>query len=285
MRHCFGFGQIIASEIPIPGARDLTDESEAAPGISISHDVSAVGESESPAGFSRDEDALRLTVPGMATYRCSASAIAVTLCSSAKPVEVGERLVAGALPASLWMQGRLLLHAAAVCARAGGPALGLLGRSGAGKSTLAAALVEGGARLLADDSIAIVPALGAMNASGLPGGLFLRDGPSTRRFRPLAADQTIDAARIGALIVLDDAVAESGLVRLSPRKALEALLAHRHRPNAPALLGLRPKALLDSIELARSIPIYTWRRQNAMLENANGANLLMRALIDETIEL
>jgi hypothetical protein len=170
--------------------------------------------------------------------------------------------------------------------RAGGPALGILGRSGAGKSTLAAGLVARGARLLADDSMAIVPAPGGLIASGLPGGLFLRDflrdGAATRRFCPLAPHQMIDAARLGALILLDAGAADARLVRLSPRRALEAALAHRHRPNAPALLGLRSETLLDCIGLAQAIPLYAWSRPDAMAGvDLDEADLLTRALIEE----
>src|SRR5277367_5558216 len=155
MRRLFGFGQVIASAIPIPGAAHLSDRSEASPSLSILRDDSEGMESEAAAGFSRDGDALRLTVPGVATYRCRARAITVAPCPSAAPTDLSELLVASALPAALWMQGRLVLHAAAVCTHAGGRALGLMGRSGSGKSTLAAGLVARGAVLLADDSIAI----------------------------------------------------------------------------------------------------------------------------------
>jgi hypothetical protein len=284
MRRLFGFGQVIASAIPIPGAAHLTDRSEASPSLSILRDDSEGMESEPAAGFSRDGDALRLTVPGVATYRCRARAITVAPCPSAAPTDLSELLVASALPAALWMQGRLVLHAAAVCTHAGGRALGLMGRSGSGKSTLAAGLVARGALLLADDSIAIAGGSGDLIASGLPGGLFLRGGDASRQFCPLAQHQTIDAAPLGALILLDSAAAEARLTRLSPNRAIEAVLSHRHRPRAPDLLGMRAKALLDSIGLARSIPVYAWGRPNAMLgAGLDETALLVRALSEENL--
>jgi hypothetical protein len=273
MRRMFGFGQVIASAIPVPGATHLTDRTEASASLYISRDDTAGAESEAPAGFSRDGDALRLTVPGIATYRCRARSITVAPCLSAAPTDLSELLVASALPAALWMQGRLVLHAAAICTHAGGPALGLLGRSGSGKS-----------RLLADDSIAIAPGHGGLIASGLPGGLFLRRGDATRQFCPLAPHQTIDAAPLGALILLDAAAAEARLNRLSPTRAIEAVLSHRHRPHAADLLGMRAKALRDCIELARSIPVYAWRRPNATHgAGRDEADLLARALIEENL--
>src|SRR5277367_5499826 len=123
-----------------------------------------------------------------------------------------------------------------------------------------------------------VPAI----ASGLPGGLFLRGGDATRQFCPLAPHQTIDAAHLGALILLDSAAAEARLTRLSPNRAIEAVLSHRHRPHAPDLLGMRAKALRDCIGLARSIPVYAWGRPNAMHgAGFDEAALLARALIEE----
>src|SRR5271154_4912519 len=98
MRRLFGFGQVIASAIAVPGAAHLTDRSEASPSLSIVRDDSAGMESEA-AGFSRDGDALRLTVPGVATYRCRARAITVAPRLSAAPTDLSELLVASALPA------------------------------------------------------------------------------------------------------------------------------------------------------------------------------------------
>jgi hypothetical protein len=282
MRRLFGFGQVIASAVPVPGAADLTDRSEASPSLSIFCDDSGAAESQAPAGFSRDGDALRLAVPGIAIYRCRARAITVTPCFSATPTDLSELLVASALPAALWMQGRLVLHAAAVCTQPGGPALGLLGPSGSGKSMLAAGLVARGALLLADDSIAIALGPGGLIASGLPGGLFLRGRDARRQFCPVPSHQSIDAAPLGALILLDAAAAEGRLTRLSPRRAIEGVLSHRHRPRAPDLLGMRAKGLFDCIELARSVPIYAWRRPNAIPgAGRDEADLLVRALIEE----
>src|ERR1700739_4940788 len=107
MRRLFGFGQVIASAIPVPRAQQLTRRSEASPGLSILRDDSEGMESEAAAGFSRDGDALRLTVPGIATYRCRARAITVAPCLSAVPTDLSEVLVASALPAALGVQRRL----------------------------------------------------------------------------------------------------------------------------------------------------------------------------------
>ncbi len=243
-----------------------------------------------PAGFSRYGEGLRLEIPGVASYHCRAREIAITPrrgTSHSAPSALGDYLIASALPAALWMQGRLVLHAAAVCTHAGGRALGLMGRSGSGKSPLAAGFVARGALLLAEDSIAIALGPGGPIASGLPGGLFLRGDHETRQFRPLARHQTIDAAQLGALVVLDPTAAESRLTRLSPTRAIEAVLSHRHRPRAPGLLGMQAKVLRDCIGLIRTVPVFAWRRPNAIgLGAPDGAELdeadrLMRALIDE----
>src|SRR5271168_3866690 len=92
-----------------------------------------------------------------------------------------------------------------------------------------------------------------------------------------ASDDRRSASRRADL--LDSAAAEARLTRLSPNRAIEAVLSHRHRPHVPDLLGMRAKALLDCIGLARSIPVYAWRRPNAMLETGlDDAALLVRAL-------
>jgi hypothetical protein len=283
MRRVFGFGQFIESAFPIPGALSLAADIECSPGLVILRDASTTSENTAPAGFSREDQRLRLTVPGLATYLCSERAIVVAPCGSAASADVSEVLIASALPAALWMQGRLVLHAAAVCNGVGAPAVGILGRSGAGKSTLAANLVARGTRLLADDSVAIAHDPSGLTASGLPGGLFLRaDSGGARQFRPLESSQTIDAARLGAFILLDGAATGANVTRLSAVRAIEALLTHLHRPRAPNLMNMQAKVLRDCAKLAQSIPVYACRASNAMLEeDIDAAVAIVTALLNE----
>jgi hypothetical protein len=282
MRRAFGFGQSIDSAFPIPGALSLAWDSKCSPGLVILRDASATSENTAPAGFSREDNRLRLTVPGLATYLCSERAIVVAPCGSAASADVSEVLIASALPAALWMQGRLVLHAAAVCNGVGAPAVGILGRSGAGKSTLAAHLVARGTRLLADDSIAIAGDPSGLTASGLPGGLFLRADSGARQFRPLASSQTIDAARLGAFILLDEAATGANVTRLSAVRAIEALLTHLHRARAPNLMNMQAEVLRDCAKLAQSIPVYACRASNAMLEGDIDAGVaVVRTLLNE----
>ncbi len=280
MRRLFGFGQMIESAFEIPGALAATGPDAAEPGLSILRGESEAGETAGPAGFTRDDEGLRLAVPGLATFLCRERRIVVGPRRGAEAQDIGDLLIASAMPAALWMQGRLVLHAAAVCLRAGGPAVGLLGRSGAGKSTLAASLVARGARLLADDSIAVAASPGGLVASGLPGGLFLSaDREGARSFLPLVANQSVAAARLGALVLLDEAADEPSLARLPDVRAVEAVLAHRHRPRASDLLGLRAQTLRDCVRVARTIPVFAWRRTNAMLDgDVQATEVLARAL-------
>jgi hypothetical protein len=175
------------------------------------------------------------------------------------------------------------LHAAAVSNGNGAPAVGILGPSGAGKSTFAANLVARGARLLADDSIAIVTDPSGPTASGLPGGLFLRaTSGGAREFRPLESSQTIDAARLGAFILLDGAATGANVTRLSAVRANEGLLAHLHRPRAPNLMNMQAKVLRDCAKLAQSIPVYACRAPNAMLEeDIDAAVAVLGTLLNE----
>ncbi|MGA8077135.1 MAG: hypothetical protein WBD53_04770 [Xanthobacteraceae bacterium] len=289
IRRVFGFGQVIDSVVDVPGALPLGPRDTTAAEFTVRY-FDPTDDVIGPAGLSRYGEELRLEIPGVASYHCRTREIAITSrrgTSHGAPSALGDYLIATALPAALWMQGRLMLHAAAVCNPPGGRALGLMGRSGSGKSPLAAGFVARGALLLADDSIAIALAPGGPIGSGLPGGLFLRGEHETRQFRPLARHQTIDAAQLGALVVLDPTAAESRLTRLPPTRAIEAVLSHRHRPRAPDLLGMQARVLRDCTVLLRTVPVFAWRRPNAIgLSGPGGAepdeaDRLMRALIDE----
>jgi len=283
MRHFFGFGQVIESSVDLPGALLIEGRAGAAPDLIIQHAEIPADEAIGPAGFSRDSEGLLLEIPDLAGYRCRARTITVLPRTEeflASATAVAEHLIASALPATLWMQGRLVLHAAAVCAPAGGPALAILGRSQAGKSTLAMQLVAGGARLLADDSIAIAFDSGGPVASGLPGGLFLRDsGETGRRFQPVAVEPTIKAAPLGALIILDGGAEIGQLTPLDRKQALKSILTYRHRPRAPDLLGMRVKVLEDCVQLARSTPAYALQRPHdsqSTIETGGSVRWLLR---------
>jgi hypothetical protein len=82
-------------------------------------------------------------------------------------------LYAQALPIASALNGREVLHASGVVVEAG--AVAFVGNSGAGKTTLALRLAEQGARLLADDVVAL---------SVAPGGVIAHPGVSFANIAP-----------------------------------------------------------------------------------------------------
>jgi hypothetical protein len=113
-------------------------------------------------------------------------------------------VLAQALPLAATLQGLEVLHASAVVVPGGGPLGGeaalFSGPQGAGKSSLAAALVRRGARLLADDTVAMSVRAGRLLAHPGPGMVQLRPaeherlGRETQRSRAHADEAQVAAA-------------------------------------------------------------------------------------------
>jgi hypothetical protein len=127
---------------------------------------------------------------------------------------------AQALPLAATLRGLEVLHASAVAMAPGSPLAGTAalfsGPQGAGKSSLAAALVRRGARLLADDTVAIAQEDGRLLAHPGAGPLQLRPAERARKRREIAAGQGVE----------DTAVAEEsalGKHRLATPRCDESL--------------------------------------------------------------
>jgi hypothetical protein len=210
--------------------------------------------------YARTHDGLCFVCPGVASYRISAHAITVAPDPDAPPEMVTGMLVATALPALLWLRDRFVLHAGAVRLPGGG-ALAIAGASGSGKSTILAQLVDAGAALIGDDTIAFSRETG-IEASGLGGGWFAARDDAGRRFVSVDAGQSLASAPISAILTLDAPTeGETSFARLDPVAAVTSLLTHRHRPRVPALLGRTAEVLRDATLLAGAIPLYSWRRR------------------------
>lgn len=211
-------------------------------------------------------DALWFDPPGVARYRCTPRAIEITPIAGAARDDIDGLLVATALPAVLWLQEALVLHAAAIVPRDGDRAIAIAGASGSGKSRLAAALLADGARLVADDSIAIGWRQDRPVCAGLAGGYHLSDAADTPRlFFPVPAP--CRSAALAAVVVLDDAPAYA---RLRGVEAIRTMLANRHRASVPRLCGLEARRLPDIVRLAREVPVYRWSASeaDALLDDA-----------------
>lgn len=265
MRGFIAYGLRVRSDIAIPGG--LAD-----PGAVDAHEIEVALDSPSAAQSDRvyrfEGEDLCFTMPGVAEYHCRSERIRVVPHPAASEVDIAAMLIATAFPALLWMRGSFVLHAAAVRLPESRGAVAIAGPSGIGKSMILAQLVAVGASMAGDDTIVIGTRDGVGEAAGLPGGYFIGDKPGApRTFRPLPPDRSLVRTPLAAILVLSRAD-PGAILRLAPVEGVAQLLAHRHRPRVPALLGRHAQTLADSALLAGSIPIYGWNRSHGTGELA-----------------
>jgi len=192
-------------------------------------------------------------------------------------------LIATALPALLWMRGEIVLHAAAAVLPGAAGAIAIGGASGTGKSTVLRQLVAAGASVVADDSMCLRFTGTDVTVSGLAGGYFVAgaDKDTARRLETVPPEHQIRAAPLAGLVMLGARLSSGAPVFHSLRgvAALEALLASRHRPRIPALLGNNKAMLPVLARLSETLPIHLWNRREgaAALDPAEIAWLTARA--------
>lgn len=185
------------------------------------------------------------------------------------------------LPLVMTHRGELVLHASG--ALSGSGALLFIARSGAGKSTIAAALAARGARVVADDAIAVRRDGDELVAIGAYSGLRLwSDAPSPvakRRIGP--ADSSIPFAttpvRVAGIYVLEPAA--SGSIRidpLPPREALMALVANSYVLDCSDR-GRLERQLDRAIACGGAVPI----RRLAFPHDADRLEELCQAVLDD----
>lgn len=257
----FGFGQVIDTTLAVPGALSGNRADMAKEYIKI-----RAGPEEANCDaplYTRHDNALVFSAPNIATYRCQPDYIAVSPCPESDSAWVTGLLLATALPATLWMQGKFVLHAAGIILKGANHAIAIAGPSGSGKSLLAAQLLEQGACLLGDDSLALEVTDAGISASGLPGGIHTRIGHSEkRRFEPVAPDRSVVSAPLGAIIVLGCCAGEFESVALNKLVAVEQIIANQHRPHIPAALARLGPVLAQAAAIAEQVPVNIWRRRN-----------------------
>lgn len=244
----FGFGLALASDLAVPGAIERATD---APEIRIELLPPVV---QSPDPLFELEGATIVYRNPVGTFRCAPDRIEIAPADPPDHEDLGALLVANALPAVLWQRGAFMLHAA--CLRlSDGLTIAIAGHSGSGKSRLAASLVEAGAELVGDDSLALTVGDDGVDAAGLPGGWFARmpDSPE-RAFHHAPPAACAGNSRLDLLVVLspDGAAAD----RHSQLAALELLMQHRHRPQVPLLLGRQGRVLADAARIARDLPVF-----------------------------
>lgn len=255
----FGFGRRLNSELPIPGAVFACLDDAGAPPLTITLAQPAPPTPGAPR-FVRDGDTVVYEHPS-GFFSCTQASVTVTPKENADLLDLSALLIANALPASLWLDGAYMLHAAGLSMPGHTHGFAIAGPSGSGKTALAAQLLAQGIELMADDSMAVRFADGIPVASGLPGGYFT--GPPDRpgrRFHSLPCAAACRQARLATVFILEHRDGAPAITRQTQLAALEHLLRHRHRPQVPDLLG-RHAAILDQArQLTETLAVYVWHR-------------------------
>jgi hypothetical protein len=185
------------------------------------------------------------------------------------------------LPLVMTHRGELVLHASG--ALVGSGAFLFIARSGAGKSTIAAALAARGARVVADDAIAVRRDGDELVAIGAYSGLRLwPDGPSPaakRRIGP--GDSSIPFAgtpvRVAGIYVLEPSASHAICVdRLPPRESVMALVANSYVLDCDDPERLE-RQLDRAIACGRAVPI----RRLAFPHDADRLEELCQAVLGE----
>ena len=260
------FGLIIDSAFDLPGA--VAVEGVEAEVVIVEGAAMLEGAVATSGPYAAAGDRLLFSAEGVARYLCiGGSRMVVEPVHPRDNEHIAALLIATALPALLWMRGAYVLHAAAFVLPGAGRAIAVTAPSGGGKSTLLAEALRRGARMVADDVLAVDgPTLGPSrkregsglpSGSGLCGGYFLPDGSITRRFVATDESRLAHGTDISTLVVLDrSSDGATGITRLSGPDAIAALLAARHRPKVPALIVDPGAHLAQTALLARQVAIY-----------------------------
>ena len=258
---------MVRSDLALPGGIALGDDDpRVAAGVDIEiieGDAALNGPASVLGPYRLAGDSLLFEMARVALYRCDAGRrIIVERIGGTSESEAARYLIATALPALLWMRGEIVLHMAAAIMPGATRAVAIGGVSGGGKSTILAQLVAMGASVVADDTLCLRFDGSAMTVSGLAAGYFVATG-AQRGFEMVPPEHQAASAQLAALVMLGPRTESGGPIfsALSGVAALEALLASRHRPRIPTLLG-KNRALLPVLaRLSGTLPIQRWNRQ------------------------
>lgn len=263
VQELFGYGRVIRSQIALPGAvpAGLCPTPPAGPVIEVVLHAPRSLPPHAKRTHTIGEGGIDFTVPRLGAFACRPGQLAITPDPQADMARLRAVVVATMLPAVLWLGGGVVLHTAAVVLPGATGIVALAGPSGCGKSTLAAALVRDGAALVGDDTLRLGLNAESVAAHGLPGGQYrVAEGSSERYFDPLPENSIACGGSLAAVVVIERGAVTSPPQRLSAIAATQALLANRHRPQVPDLLGLSGAVLAVLGQTAARVPVYRWPR-------------------------
>jgi hypothetical protein len=253
MIYSTGFGLVFESEMEIPGAILAPHPFDQDEVVRVTVDDAKHARSSDQL-YAFDKDVLTFAPPGIGTYEIARTSITISLFPDADIELARDLLVATALPGLLWLRGGFVLHAAGIRMTDSQSAIAIIGPSGSGKSSVAKMLVDAGASLVGDDSLAVTTEEDDFKIEGLSGGMFL--GRNDQRKFHIVPDEVSasQSTLAGVLVITKHGPSE----RLTGVGSVEQLLANRHRPAIPALLGQTRRGIEMACAIAQSVPVRAW---------------------------
>ncbi len=270
------FGLSLRSSIALPEL--CPARADDAPNVWIEHGVTAGWPSDAATSHLDVVDgAVVLTVPQVARFTITGGSRIVVDADCGAPAEsIRLFLLGSAMGILLHQRGVVPLHANAIVMDGG--AIAFLGPSGAGKSTLAAAFLDAGHAILADDVCALaqrdgthvvlpgVPRLklwrDALQNSGRESSDYARVLGTADKFSvPTAKPALAEAAPLCALFILvRDDESDLAINRLSGMDAFRAVVENIYRGSALEQIGGSTAWLAICSDLVDRIPIFEFRR-------------------------
>ena len=270
------FGLSLRSSIALPEL--CPARADASPNVRIERGVMAGWSSDAATSHLEVVDgAVILSVPQVARFAIiGGDRIVIDADSNAPSESVRLFLLGSAMGILLHQRGVVPLHANAIVMGSG--AIAFLGPSGAGKSTLAAAFLDTGHAILADDVCALaqhdgayvvlpgVPRLklwrDALDSSGRESSDYARVLGTADKFSvPTAKPAFAEAAPLSALFILvRDGEADLAIKRLSGMEAFKAVVENIYRGSVLEQIGGSTAWLAICSDLVDKIPIFELRR-------------------------
>lgn len=275
------FGLRVRSAIPLPDL--LAASADGEPDVTVSLGPIPPPPVGAPTvwGLTGDGGRAVLTVADVARFAIvGGREVLVDPAPTAPAADVRLFLLGSAMGALLHQRGLLPLHANAVGIGEGAAAFA--GASGAGKSTLAAAFLDRGFPLLADDVCAVrfdeggralaypgLPRLrlwrDAVEASGRDAdALELAMAGHQKYVVPTQAGQAREALplrRIYLLEQMEQGATGQRIRRLAGVEAMSAVMANIYRGHYLQVLGGGARNYRDCLRLVRTVPVFAVQRQ------------------------